>query len=327
MRVSRIGRTSVTYDYAAHHADEGAGDTLMVTASQTLVLIDHETRATVPVPERFRSAVSTFERAEPLTRRSAAEADVDVGAVAKRERVSPVCDEAADRVEQRLALGGRERGDEAHRGDPLAQQRWPSSAAPRRRSAARAARTAARPRARRRQGCSCSEGARPREAARAARAAAAAAGRRGRGRSRRARGLPPGRGRGRSPPARRPASNQWKAWATVTASRLASSSRGRLGACRRAARRPGALRASTRASRRAARPRSRARPSRAAGASACRCRRRGRRRLRPGASAELGDEDGDARRPGSRGVRARRARRHRAERLGDRVQRLAERAL
>ena len=61
VRVAAIGRTSVTYLYAAYHVGEGALDTLMVTASQTLVLIDHATRATVPVPERFRARVSEFE--------------------------------------------------------------------------------------------------------------------------------------------------------------------------------------------------------------------------------------------------------------------------
>jgi acyl-CoA thioester hydrolase len=63
VRIERIGLTSVTYLYAAHRIDEGAGDALMVTASQTLVLIDHSTRATVPVPELFRTRVSEFEGA------------------------------------------------------------------------------------------------------------------------------------------------------------------------------------------------------------------------------------------------------------------------
>lgn len=61
VRVARIGRTSVTYEYAAHGIDDGAGDPLLVTASQTLVLIDHETRATMPVPDRYRGRVSEFE--------------------------------------------------------------------------------------------------------------------------------------------------------------------------------------------------------------------------------------------------------------------------
>ena len=36
----------------------------MVTASQTLVLIDHDERRTIAVPASFRSHVSAFERAE-----------------------------------------------------------------------------------------------------------------------------------------------------------------------------------------------------------------------------------------------------------------------
>lgn len=64
VRIERIGHSSVTYRYAAHHIDEGADDLLMVTAVQTLVLIDHTTRATVEVPERFRQRVSEFEDVE-----------------------------------------------------------------------------------------------------------------------------------------------------------------------------------------------------------------------------------------------------------------------
>ena len=63
VRIARIGRTSVNYLYAAHDVTEGAGDALLVTASQTLVLIDHGTRTTMPVPERFRREVSAFEQA------------------------------------------------------------------------------------------------------------------------------------------------------------------------------------------------------------------------------------------------------------------------
>ena len=51
VRVERIGRTSVTYDYAAYRLDDdGADDILMATAKQTVVLIDHSTRIPVPVP-------------------------------------------------------------------------------------------------------------------------------------------------------------------------------------------------------------------------------------------------------------------------------------
>jgi acyl-CoA thioester hydrolase len=63
VRVARIGKTSVTYEYAAHRlsADDEA---LMVTASQTLVLIDHDDRRTLPVPESFRAHISAFEGAQ-----------------------------------------------------------------------------------------------------------------------------------------------------------------------------------------------------------------------------------------------------------------------
>ena len=48
VRVSRIGRTSVTYDVAAYRLPD---DELMVTGTQTAVLIDIATRRPVPVPE------------------------------------------------------------------------------------------------------------------------------------------------------------------------------------------------------------------------------------------------------------------------------------
>ncbi len=58
VRVSRLGRTSLTYDVAAVGL---ADDTLMVTGSQTLVLIDRETRSPVPVPEGVRKMIRAFE--------------------------------------------------------------------------------------------------------------------------------------------------------------------------------------------------------------------------------------------------------------------------
>ena len=63
VRVARIGRTSVGYEYAAHRLADG-DDSLMVTASQTLVLIDHDERRTIAVPASFRAHVSAFERVE-----------------------------------------------------------------------------------------------------------------------------------------------------------------------------------------------------------------------------------------------------------------------
>jgi acyl-CoA thioester hydrolase len=64
VRVARIGRTSVTYEYAVHKLANDDDEALMVTATQTLVLIDHDDRRTIPVPDSFRVHVSAFEQAE-----------------------------------------------------------------------------------------------------------------------------------------------------------------------------------------------------------------------------------------------------------------------
>ena len=50
VRVSRIGTTSITYEFATHLAD----GTVAVTAHQTLVYIDRTTRKPIPVPDRYR---------------------------------------------------------------------------------------------------------------------------------------------------------------------------------------------------------------------------------------------------------------------------------
>ena len=60
VRMEGIGRTSVTYDHAAYRLDD---DVLMVTAKQTLVLVDAVARRAVEVPAAFREAVSAFEGA------------------------------------------------------------------------------------------------------------------------------------------------------------------------------------------------------------------------------------------------------------------------
>jgi acyl-CoA thioester hydrolase len=57
IRVARIGRTSVTYECAAYRVDD---DVLMVTASQTLVLVDLEERKACEVPEWFRERIRAF---------------------------------------------------------------------------------------------------------------------------------------------------------------------------------------------------------------------------------------------------------------------------
>lgn len=60
IRQSRIGGTSARWELAAHRC---ADDVLMVTAQQTLVLIDIERRRPVPIPESYRAAVRAFEGA------------------------------------------------------------------------------------------------------------------------------------------------------------------------------------------------------------------------------------------------------------------------
>ena len=51
VRVARIGRTSITYEFAAHKLPEG---TLMVTAHQTLVYVDLAARAALPIPDDYK---------------------------------------------------------------------------------------------------------------------------------------------------------------------------------------------------------------------------------------------------------------------------------
>jgi acyl-CoA thioester hydrolase len=58
VRVARIGRTSVTYECAAYRLED---DVLMVTAHQTLVLVELATHTAAPVPESFRETIRTFE--------------------------------------------------------------------------------------------------------------------------------------------------------------------------------------------------------------------------------------------------------------------------
>jgi acyl-CoA thioester hydrolase len=57
-RVSRIGRTSVTFEFAAYKVPERE---LMVTAHQTLVYVDLAERTAVPVPAVYRDAIVGFE--------------------------------------------------------------------------------------------------------------------------------------------------------------------------------------------------------------------------------------------------------------------------
>jgi acyl-CoA thioester hydrolase len=59
IRISRIGTTSVTCEYEAYRVDD---DVLMVTASQTLVLVDLEERKACPIPDWFRAPIQEFEQ-------------------------------------------------------------------------------------------------------------------------------------------------------------------------------------------------------------------------------------------------------------------------
>jgi acyl-CoA thioester hydrolase len=57
-RVARIGRTSMTYEFAAYRE---ADDVLMVTASQTLVLVDLGKRRAHEIPDWLRDRIRAFE--------------------------------------------------------------------------------------------------------------------------------------------------------------------------------------------------------------------------------------------------------------------------
>jgi acyl-CoA thioester hydrolase len=57
VRISRIGTSSVTYEFAAYLE----GDRLAVTATQTLVLVDLAERKPCPVPDWWRAKITAFE--------------------------------------------------------------------------------------------------------------------------------------------------------------------------------------------------------------------------------------------------------------------------
>ena len=58
VRTRRIGRSSVTGEYAAYRVED---DALMCTAEQTLVFVDLAERHPHPVPEYYRDVVAAFE--------------------------------------------------------------------------------------------------------------------------------------------------------------------------------------------------------------------------------------------------------------------------
>ena len=61
VRAARIGRTSTTYECAAYRMED---DSLMVTASQTLVLVDLEERRACAIPDSYRELIGGFEGEE-----------------------------------------------------------------------------------------------------------------------------------------------------------------------------------------------------------------------------------------------------------------------
>jgi acyl-CoA thioester hydrolase len=58
VRTARIGRTSTTYECAAYRVDD---DELMVTARQTLVLVDVEERRAREIPHEYRELIRSLE--------------------------------------------------------------------------------------------------------------------------------------------------------------------------------------------------------------------------------------------------------------------------
>jgi acyl-CoA thioester hydrolase len=58
VRTARIGRTSTTHECAAYRMED---DELMVTASQTLVLVDLEQRRPAEIPDEYRTLIRAFE--------------------------------------------------------------------------------------------------------------------------------------------------------------------------------------------------------------------------------------------------------------------------
>ena len=58
VRAARIGRTSTTYECAAYRMED---DALMVTATQTLVLVDLAERRAAEIPSEYRELIRGFE--------------------------------------------------------------------------------------------------------------------------------------------------------------------------------------------------------------------------------------------------------------------------
>jgi acyl-CoA thioester hydrolase len=61
VRPARVGRTSITFENAAYRVED---DVLMVTADQTLVLVDLEERKACAIPESLVERLRGFEGAD-----------------------------------------------------------------------------------------------------------------------------------------------------------------------------------------------------------------------------------------------------------------------
>jgi acyl-CoA thioester hydrolase len=61
IRLRRIGRTSATYECAAFRVED---EVLMVTAEQTLVLVDLKERRARRIPDWYRDRIGAFEGAD-----------------------------------------------------------------------------------------------------------------------------------------------------------------------------------------------------------------------------------------------------------------------
>jgi acyl-CoA thioester hydrolase len=61
VRVARIGRTSITYEFSAHRLPD---ELLLVQATQTLVLVGGAERRPTPIPEPVREPIREFEGAD-----------------------------------------------------------------------------------------------------------------------------------------------------------------------------------------------------------------------------------------------------------------------
>ena len=58
VRLARLGRTSATFEHAAYLYED---EKLMVTAHETVVLVDLVARKACPIPDEYRTAVRAFE--------------------------------------------------------------------------------------------------------------------------------------------------------------------------------------------------------------------------------------------------------------------------